>query len=110
MNIMELLNPVDETHNMVGATDEDIFESMMDARKLREMNRGNGDDIDVSTWDPTRHKALQAAITLRKYVSTFDDLFACKLEVMLGSFGQWSQAVEMQAMNNTKLTDYFTCK
>ncbi|KAI5983888.1 hypothetical protein EDD15DRAFT_2152099, partial [Pisolithus albus] len=35
---------------------------------------------------PTQKDALQASLLLREYVKD-DDPFACKLELMLGSFG-----------------------
>ena len=104
-------NPAVETHNIFNATDEDIFESVMDGKKLRESAGGDDDDIDMPAPGPaTRSKVLQAVLMLRKYAGTLNDLFACKLEVMLGSFGQQTHAVEMQGMKDTKLTDYFPRK
>jgi len=50
----------------------------------------------------TCSEAPQAVSMLRKYIRTFNDLFACKPEVMLGSFGQQTHAVEMQGMKDTK--------
>ncbi|KAH7890276.1 hypothetical protein F5I97DRAFT_1971611 [Phlebopus sp. FC_14] len=111
MNITELLNPVIEMHNMFDATDEDIVESMMDAKKLWERNCGHDDkDTDVPALGPTCSEALQAALMLRKYVGTFNDPFICKLEVMLGSFRQRTRAIETQGLKDTKMTDYFACK
>ena len=57
---------------------------------------------------PTRTEALDTMLTLRRYVSTFDDPFARKLELMLGSFRQKTRVVEMQGMVNSKLTDYYS--
>lgn len=68
-------------------TDEDIFESVMDAKRLREKTVGGNDvDVDIPAPGPTRCEALQAALTLKKYVRTFSEPFAHKPEVMLGSF------------------------
>ncbi|KIK76347.1 hypothetical protein PAXRUDRAFT_18282 [Paxillus rubicundulus Ve08.2h10] len=114
MDISALLNPALETCNIFDVTDEDIVESMMDVKKLWERNGGSDDDNDLDTDMPVpglaHCNALWAAIILRKYVRSFDDPFACKLEVMLGSFGQWTHAVEMQGMKDMKLTDCFSHK
>jgi len=110
MSIAELLNPAIETDNIFGATDKDIYECVMEARKLREHNGLiDGGDVDVPKPVPTRREALQAAFMLRRYIGAFDnDLpFARKLEVMLGSFGQQTQVAEMQGTTETKLTDFF---
>ncbi|KAG1902852.1 uncharacterized protein F5891DRAFT_923489, partial [Suillus fuscotomentosus] len=79
----------------------------MDAKRLQEKAAGGNDDgdndsdIDVPAPGPTRREALQATLTLRKYLGTFDEPFARKLEVMLGSFGQQTLAVKMQGMKDT---------
>ncbi|KIK81930.1 hypothetical protein PAXRUDRAFT_154894 [Paxillus rubicundulus Ve08.2h10] len=111
MDIMELLNLAVETHDVFDVTDEDIFESVMDAKKLWERNGGDdNNDINMPAPSLTRSEVLQALLTLRKYIAALDDPFARKLEVMLGSFGQWTRVVEMQGMEDTKLTDYFPRK
>ncbi|KIK75362.1 hypothetical protein PAXRUDRAFT_19069 [Paxillus rubicundulus Ve08.2h10] len=112
MDMMELLTLAVETHDVFDATDEDIFESVTDAKKLQERNGGDDDNDDINMPAPslTRSEALQALLTLRKYIAALDDPFACKLEVMLGSFGQWTRVIEMQGMEDTKLTDYFPHK
>ncbi|KAH7924058.1 hypothetical protein BV22DRAFT_1014077 [Leucogyrophana mollusca] len=66
-------------------------------------NNNNNVSAPGSTWN----EALQAALVLRKYVGAVDDVFARKMEVMLGSFGQRTRAVEMQGFKDTKVTDYF---
>ena len=108
-----------DRHDTFNAMDDNIFESVMDAKKLRERNAvadklANDDGIGMSKSaplaGPTRTEALQAVLLLRKYIATFNDPFTHKLEVMLGSFGQQTCTVEMQSMNDTKLTCYFPCK
>jgi hypothetical protein len=47
---------------------------------------------------------------IMKPIEILNDPFARKLEVMLGSFGQQTHAVEMQGMTDTKVTDYFVRK
>ncbi|KAG1897854.1 uncharacterized protein F5891DRAFT_956476, partial [Suillus fuscotomentosus] len=49
-------------------------------------------------------------LTLRKHLGTFNEPFACKLEVMLRSFEQQTLTIEMQGMKDTMLTDYFARK
>ena len=110
MNIMELLNLAIETNNIFGATNEDIYNSVMEARKLKEQDRlGDGNNVDIPKPVPTCREALQAAFVLKRYLSTFNDdlLFARKLEVMVGLFGQQTWAAKMQGMTETKLTDFF---
>jgi hypothetical protein len=48
--------------------------------------------VDVPAPGRTHREALQVALTSRKYIGA---PFARKLEVMLGSFGQQTRAVEM---------------
>ncbi|KIK92465.1 hypothetical protein PAXRUDRAFT_147263, partial [Paxillus rubicundulus Ve08.2h10] len=96
------LNPAVETHNIFDAMDKDIFKSVMDAKKLWERNGGDddkNDNINVPAPSLTHSEILM----LRKYVATFNDPFACKLKVMLGSFGQWTCVVEMRAWRTPNL-------
>ena len=95
MDLAELLNPAVEAHDLFEATDEDIFQAVMDAKMAREANRGGDSDevADDSAYvpsrpRPTRNEALQATLLLRDYINELDDSFARKLEVMLGSFGR----------------------
>ena len=85
-----------ETINVFDATDEDIFQSVllvMDVKRLRERTAGgNDDDVDVPAPGRTHREAFQVALTSRKYIEA---LFSRKLEVMLGSLGQQTRAVEM---------------
>ena len=113
MDITELLNLAIENHNIFNATDEDIFESVMDAKKAQERNTGGDDsDADVTILVPglTCRELLQAALMLQKHVRILDDPFAHKFKVMLGSFSQWTCTVKMQGLKDTKVTDYFSCK
>ncbi|KIK80910.1 hypothetical protein PAXRUDRAFT_157373 [Paxillus rubicundulus Ve08.2h10] len=115
MDIATLLNPAVETYNMFDATDEDIFESVMDAKMLQERNAEDNNNNDIDNSEPqapglTHHKALQAMLMLKKYVGTINNPFSHKFKVMLGSFGQQTRVAEMQDMKDTKLTDYFSRK
>jgi hypothetical protein len=112
MDIAELLNPAVESHNLFDATDEDIFNSVIEAKTFAANAGGdlddNSDDVDVP--GPSRRELVQAALMLRKHVATVNDPFSRKLEAMLGSFGQRTRAVGMNGMVDTKLTDYFVRK
>jgi hypothetical protein len=115
MDMAELLNPTIESHNLFETTDNDIFNSVMDAKQFEENaggdnGNGNGNGDDIALTGPTCREALQASLILRKYVASLNDPSARRLELMLGSFGQWTRAVKMQGTIDTKLTDYFVHK
>ena len=120
MDIAKLLHPTAETHNISEATDEDIFEAVMDTKMAWEGGEGDSDKVDdtksgldaATTSEPslTYSEALQACLLLKKYIVDMDDPAARKLEVMLGSFRRMIQACEMQSMENGKITHFFTHK
>ena len=110
MDIAGLLNLAAEMSNVFKATDEDIYQSVMDVKKARE---GINDDIDSDLPvepGPTQNEALQAVLVLKKYVQDLDDPFAHKLEMMLGSFGQRTRIAGVWSMKDSKLTSYFAHK
>lgn len=87
MELEEILNPPGEAHGIEEATDEDIFNAVMEAR--REEGRHDGDDTDTDTLvepRPTRAEALQAALTIIRYVKDKDGAYFRKLESMLALF------------------------
>ncbi len=114
MSLEALLNPVDESITITETTDEEIFEAVMDAKKVREAaaTAGTGDyDVDddaVVDAGPSRKEALQASFTLKKYVQGLDDSFARKLEGMLTSFGHQTRFIESRNLKPTLVTDYFS--
>ncbi|KAI6100482.1 hypothetical protein EDD16DRAFT_1481329, partial [Pisolithus croceorrhizus] len=94
MNLAEILNPAAETHNIFEATDEDIFEAVMDVKRVQELDVEGSDEVSNANDDsaaelagPTCKDTLQASLLLRQYVKDIDDPFAHKLELMLGTFG-----------------------
>ena len=97
MGITELLNPAIEANDISGTTDQDIYECVMEVKRMREHEGLNSDDVDIPEPVPTHCEALQAALALKRYLHTFgDDMsFACKLEGLLGLFGQQTWAAEM---------------
>ena len=97
-----------EAHDFFEATGEDIYEAVMDAKAARDGLDADDDDLQSNdTLAPTRAEALQAAMTLQKYVSTINEPTARKVEVVLESLGWATRTREMQGMKGTKLTDYF---
>ena len=92
---------------------EDIYQAVMDAKKawnaLAKSN-GKSDSDEVVKLMPTHNEALQATLLLWKYTKYLDKPFTCKLELMLGSFGQEIHADAIQNTKDIKLTDYFHLK
>ena len=84
----------------------------MEVKRMRKHEGLNSDDVDIPEPVSTCREALQVALALERYLCTFgDDMsFAHKLEGLLGSFGQQTQAAKMRGMTETKLTDFFACK
>ena len=116
MTIEELLNPLDESTNMDGATDEEIYKAVIHSRAQCENAAANdiGDnDVNDDTpidLPPSRYEALQAKITIEKYVATINEPYARKLESILADFARSTRLVEDQKMKVSLLTDYFACK
>ena len=120
MDITELLNPVAESSHVFDVGDEDIFQAVMDTKAARELSEGHdGNEVSADGNNncnepteppPTRKKALQAMMVLRRYANEMDDPLARKVEAALGSFGQMTRVHELKSMKDKKLTSYFTCK
>lgn len=112
MDIESLLNPVGESHAMTEASDQEIYEAVMDAVKAREDIKINGgDDVDnletLLETQPTCCEVLKAVSTIGMYVGTMNDPLARKMETILGSFNRQLRLDESKAMRNTSLVDYF---
>jgi hypothetical protein len=113
MDIDTLLNPETKRCVMDETMDEEIFEAVMESRRAEEngpMNSGD-DDVDNDACieaRPTCREAMQAASVMKRYIDNLDDLFACKLEAILGSFGRQMRLDETHFMVPTQMTDYFT--
>jgi len=99
MDIAGLLNPAAEMSDIFEATDEDIYQSVMEAKKAREgINNDMDSDLPVEPG-PARNEALQAVLILKRYVQDLDDPFARKLEMMFNGF-VWTEDVPgMWSMN-----------
>ncbi|KAG6374264.1 hypothetical protein JVT61DRAFT_4281 [Boletus reticuloceps] len=110
MSINELLNPATESYNMFDAMDEDIYESVMHAKALWDSGSNDDNNNNESGGEPTptRMEALQAVLTLRRYVNIFNNPLSQKLEMTLGSFGQQTRVIEMQGKADTRIADYLS--
>jgi len=92
MSLAELLNPVIEAHNLFDATDQDIYNVVMEVKKLQDAE-DSSDIAEHSDSDTpidiilTCSKALQAARGLQKYVEEPDTAYASNFTVMLCAFG-----------------------
>ena len=91
MSITKFLNPAAETHNLFEATENDIYEAVMDAKTVKDGLDGDKHDSEKDVTPtkpgPACHEALQAVLTLQEYIGTINDPFVHKLEVMLNLFG-----------------------
>ena len=71
-DLAELLNPAVEAHNVFDASDEDIYQAVMEAKGARGLSAtSGGDDNDRDgpiESAPTWNEALQAALLLHKYM------------------------------------------
>jgi hypothetical protein len=103
MALSELLNPAAETHKMFDASDQEIYEAVMESKQAQESSESTrGEAI------PTRAEALQAAWVSQKYTEVIDSTFVRKFESMLGAF--WAGNSSDQRMQDSKITDHFPCK
>ena len=113
MSITELLNPADEAHNMLDATDQDIFDVVMEAKRVKEglAALGTG-DVDDELFEelPTRKEMLQAMLLVHRYTKVLNDPLAHTVEMTLGLFTRRIPTEEMQSKKDTKITSYFLCK
>ncbi|KAF8448756.1 hypothetical protein L210DRAFT_3523052 [Boletus edulis BED1] len=85
MDISELLNPAAESHDIFSASDKDIHDAVMEAKRAREQSMLSGnDDDDPEPVEPeiTRKETLAAAISLRKYAQNLNNSLARQLEVV----------------------------
>ena len=91
MDLKNLLNPAGESQGLMEASDEEIFQSVMDAIEVHEnIDINGGDDVDGVAIEPqlTQHKVLKAVSIISKYIDVSDDPILCKIEGLLRSFNQ----------------------
>ena len=113
MNITELLNPAVEAHNMFDTTDQDIFNVVMEVKRVKEGSAALGTgDIDDEPFEelPTRKEMLQAMLLMRRYTKVLNDPLTRTVKTTLGSFTWRICTEEMQNEKDTKITSYFLRK
>jgi hypothetical protein len=111
MSIAALVNPENEGDSEQ-ATVKDIFDAVMASRSARDAADAAGGDDDKDdnaelTNRPTRREALNAAATVRDFISTLGDEYARKLESLLATFGRQTQLEATNAMVETSIADFF---
>ena len=113
MSIEALLNPQEELLTIKETTDEEIFQAVMDAKKVHEESTHDKGDNDIEDDSPsyiirpTRNEVLQAALVVKKYIEELNNPFARKLEGIINSSGRQTRLIEAQALKPTVVTDYF---
>jgi hypothetical protein len=76
----------------------------------REKNASDGVDNDPDESPevkPSCWEALAAVSTLLKYIADLNEPYACKLEVVLTSFGHQMCLDVYNSLQSTTLTDFF---
>ena len=116
MSLEELLNPSDESFGIDETTDEEIWKAVLDSKVQREnadANNVGDNDVDDDApieLPPSRHEALQAKITIEKYIAVIDEPYARKLESILAEFARSTRLIDTQKMKVSLVTDYFARK
>ena len=114
MNITELLNPAVKAHNMFDTTDQDIFDVVMEVKRvkqglaaLRALGTGDIDDEPFKEL-PTHKEMLQAMLLMRRYTKVLNDPLTCTVETTLGSFARRICTEEMHISKSTKISQSIT--
>ena len=108
MDIESLLNPAGESHVLTETSDAEIYQAVVKAIEAHENIDGDDIDDDITLEPyPTQHDVLKAVSTIARYVGDWNDLIACKIEALLGSFNRQLRYDETRNMKNTVLTDFF---
>ncbi|KAJ7824034.1 hypothetical protein B0H13DRAFT_1919339 [Mycena leptocephala] len=98
----KLLNIPEEQVRMDEATNQEIWDAVNEQRE-----RAAGGETDARDSWPSHQQVLEAASTLREYLSDRNDAFARKLEDILVRFGRQTHLDNMKTMRETQMTDYF---
>jgi len=111
MDIELLLNPAGESHVLTEATDEDIYQAVVDAVKAREdIETNGGDDVDDDgpVKPPPGHSTvLQATSIIVEHLATWNHPIAREIEPLLSLMTRQLHIDEAKGMKDTLLTDYY---
>ncbi|KAJ6616273.1 hypothetical protein B0H10DRAFT_1697728, partial [Mycena sp. CBHHK59/15] len=105
-----LLDIPEEQAKMNETTDQEICDAVNEKlaeEQMLEIHGGDDHDSTAQVPRPSRQQALEAASTLREYISDHDDAFACQLEAILAIFGRQTRLDDMKTMWDTQMIDYF---
>ena len=108
MGISELLNPLDEAFAVTKATDKDIFDAVMEAKRVQEDENDDIDDIDLIEPVPTRVELLQAVSLITRYTRYNDSTYLRKVDSIMASFAWQTRTPAMDNTIQTRLTSYFS--
>ncbi|KAK0202466.1 hypothetical protein DFS33DRAFT_903602 [Desarmillaria ectypa] len=64
-------------------------------------------DLGPLEMHPMWKEALQAMMTVQKYIAEMDSSFTWQMETVLPSFGRQTQLEGVQEMRNIEITDFF---
>ncbi|KAG5633350.1 hypothetical protein DXG03_007540, partial [Asterophora parasitica] len=105
-----LLNSPDKNLNMDLATDQDIFDAVMEAREAEEnidINGGDDDQEPVSSR-PSPSDVCKAVTTITDFLIESGDPDARRLEGLLHGLKRNLRLTETRSMKATRVTDYFS--
>lgn len=114
MDIESLLNPAGESLVLTEASDQEIYQAVIDAAAAREkldlVGHDDGDEIDSTPLEPppSRRDIVKAISTINRYVEDLNDPLARKVEALLGTFNRHLRLNETKSLRTTLMTDYFT--
>ncbi|KDR83316.1 hypothetical protein GALMADRAFT_56230 [Galerina marginata CBS 339.88] len=113
MDIESLLKPEGESHTLQETSDQEIYEAVMAAIKVREnIDINGGDDIEDDSHShidprPTYRDVLRAVSTICRYIEDLNDPIAWKMEALFMSFNMKIRSDESRNMRSTVITDFF---
>jgi hypothetical protein len=108
MDISELLNPPDEAFAVSKATDMDIFEAVMEAKRVQEDTNGHINDDNPVEPDPTQAELLQAVLLITQYTKDKDNTYLQKVDSVMASFAWQTHTLGIDNTTQTKITSYFS--
>ena len=83
MDIKSLLNQIEESQVLLGTSDKEIYQAVIEACDVMDINGVNSEINVVVKPVPTRHELLKAVSIIRKHI---DDSLTWKKDALLGSF------------------------
>ena len=111
MDIESLLNPTYESHILMGTSNAEIYQAVINVVNAHENMEVNGsDDVDDDTpheASPNHQDVHKAVSIINRYIDELNDPIVCKLETHLVSFNWQLCLDEAKSLTNSVLTDFF---